>query len=196
MPELEACPWCGADPLYRAYHDEEWGVPCRDEHRLFEFLVLEGMQAGLAWITILRKRPAFRAAFADFDAAHVARFDEGDRARLLSDAGIVRNRAKIDAAITAARIVLDLREHGDGLTGRLWSHVDGEAIQHRYRRLEDVPASDAVAERMSRDLRSLGMKFVGPTICYALMQAAGLVNDHLIDCPRHTVCAALARSGD
>lgn len=194
MSELEACPWCGTDPLYRAYHDEEWGVPCHDEDRLFEFLVLEGMQAGLAWITILRKRPAFRQAFAGFDATRVARFDDADRARLLADAGIVRNRAKIDAAISSARIVLELRERGAGLAGRLWSHVDGEPIQHQYERHEDVPASDAIATAMSRDLRRLGMKFVGPTICYALMQAAGLVNDHLVACPRHRVCADLARS--
>lgn len=196
MARLEACPWCGTDPIYRAYHDEEWGLPCRDEHRLFEFLVLEGMQAGLAWITILRKRPAFRAAFADFDAERVARFDAHDRTRLLADAGIVRNRAKIDAAIAGARIVLELRARGEGLVGRLWEHVDGAPIQHRFRRHEDVPASDAVAERMSRDLKGLGMKFVGPTICYALMQAAGLVNDHLVDCPRHRACADLAQSLD
>lgn len=195
MPELDACPWCGTDSLYRAYHDEEWGVPCRDEDRLFEFLILEGMQAGLAWITILRKRPAFRAAFADFDAHRVAAFDDADRARLLADAGIVRNRAKIDAAIGSARIVLELRARGEGLAGRLWSHVDGTPIQHRFERHEDVPAKDAVAERMSRDLKDLGMKFVGPTICYALMQAAGLVNDHLVACPRHGACAALAVDG-
>lgn len=194
MPDLDACPWCGTDPLYRAYHDEEWGVPCRGEEALFEFLVLEGMQAGLAWITILRKREAFRAAFADFDAQRVARFGDADRARLLADAGIVRNRAKIDATIANARIVLGLREREEGLAHRLWSHVDGEPIQHRFARHEDVPPSDPIAERMSKDLTALGMKFVGPTICYALMQAAGLVNDHLVDCPRHDACAALARA--
>ena len=189
------CDWCGDDPLYVAYHDSEWGVPCRDEEALFEFLILEGMQAGLAWITILRKRDAFRAAFADFDAERVARFDDADRARLLADAGIVRNRAKIDAAIGNARITLDLRSRGGGLRERLWSHVDGEPVQNRFRRLADVPAKDARAEAMSKDLKSLGMKFVGPTICYALMQAAGLVNDHLVGCPRHDACAALAGTG-
>ena len=189
------CDWCGDDPLYVAYHDTEWGVPCRDEEALFEFLILEGMQAGLAWITILRKRDAFRAAFADFDAERVARFDDADRARLLADAGIVRNRAKIDAAIGNARITLELRASGGGLRDRLWSHVEGDPVQNRFRRLADVPAKDARAEAMSKDLKSLGMKFVGPTICYALMQAAGLVNDHLIGCPRHEACAALAGTG-
>ena len=188
----DPCPWCGDDPLYRAYHDEEWGVPCRDEHRLFEFLILEGMQAGLAWITILRKRDAFRAAFAGFDAERVARFDETDRARLLADAGIVRNRAKIDASIRNARAVLELRESAGGLRDRLWDHVDGRPVQHRFRTLDEVPASDDLARAMSKDLKSLGMGFVGPTICYALMQAAGLVNDHLVSCPRHAACAALA----
>lgn len=188
----EPCPWCGDDPLYRAYHDEEWGVPCRDEDRLFEFIVLEGMQAGLAWITILRKRDAFRAAFADFDAERVASFGDSDRARLMADAGIVRNRAKIDATIRNARVVLMLREQGGGLEERLWSHVDDRPVQHRFRSMSEVPASDDVAKAMSRDLKSLGMGFVGPTICYALMQAAGLVNDHLVGCPRHAACAALA----
>ena len=194
MSELEACPWCGDDPLYRAYHDEEWGVPCRDEDALFEFLILEGMQAGLAWITILRKREAFRTAFADFDAERVARFDDADRARLLADAGIVRNRAKIDATIGNARVVLELRERGGGLKDLLWSYVDGVAIQNRYASMADVPPSDALSERMSKDLRKRGLRFVGPTICYALMQAAGLVNDHLVECPRHEVCAALAHA--
>ena len=195
MSGIDACPWCGDDALYRAYHDEEWGVPCRDEDRLFEFLILEGMQAGLAWITILRKREAFRRAFAGFDAERVARFGEADRARLRADAAIVRNRAKIDAAVRNARAVLALRESGEGLAGRLWSHVDGRPVQHHYRRHEDVPAQDSVSEAMARDLRGLSMRFVGPTICYALMQAAGLVNDHLLDCPRHAACAELAGAG-
>ena len=192
MMHVETCPWCGDDPLYRAYHDEEWGVPCRDEDALFEFLVLEGMQAGLAWITILRKREAFRAAFAGFDAERVAAFDDTDRNRLLSDAGIVRNRAKIEAAIGNARIVLELRAQGGGLTDLLWSYVDGVAIQNRFVSMTDVPPSSPLSERMSKDLRKQGFRFVGPTICYALMQAAGLINDHLVACPRHDACAALA----
>ena len=192
MMHVETCPWCGDDPLYRAYHDEEWGVPCRDEDALFEFLVLEGMQAGLAWITILRKREAFRAAFAGFDAERVAAFDDTDRNRLLSDAGIVRNRAKIEAAIGNARIVLELRAQGGGLTNLLWSYVDGVAIQNRFVSMTDVPPSSPLSERMSKDLRKQGFRFVGPTICYALMQAAGLINDHLVACPRHDACAALA----
>ena len=192
MMHLEACPWCGDDPLYRAYHDEEWGVPCRDEDALFEFLVLEGMQAGLAWITILRKREAFRAAFAGFDAERVAAFDDTDRTRLLSDTGIVRNRSKIDAAIGNARIVLELRAQRGGLRDVLWSYVDGVAIQNRFSSMADIPPSSPLSERMSKDLRKQGFRFVGPTICYALMQAAGLINDHLVACPRHDACAALA----
>lgn len=192
MIQLEPCPWCGNDPLYRAYHDEEWGVPCREEQALFEFLILEGMQAGLAWITILRKRAAFRAAFANFDAERVASFAEADRARLLADPGIVRNRAKIDAAIANARIIVELRARGGGLKDLLWSYVDGVAVQNRFVSMSDVPPSSPLSERMSKDLRKRGLRFVGPTICYALMQAAGLVNDHLVHCPRHDACAALA----
>lgn len=190
--QMHRCDWCTEDPLYVAYHDEEWGVPCRDEHRLFEFLVLEGMQAGLSWITILRKREAFRAAFAGFDAEAVARFDDADRARLLADAGIVRNRAKIDATIANAALVLSLREAGDGLAGLLWSSVDGRVRRNRFRSIQQVPASTPQAEALSRRLRKTGFRFVGPTICYALMQATGMVNDHLVTCPAHDRCAALA----
>ena len=191
---MHRCDWCGTDPLYVAYHDREWGVPCRDEARLFEFLVLESMQAGLAWITILRKREHFRRAFAGFDASRVARFDDTDRVRLLADAGIVRNRAKIDATIGNARAVLALREHGDGLAGLLWSLVEGAPIQNRYRSMESIPATTPLSDELSRRLRAVGLRFVGPTICYALMQAVGMVNDHLVQCPRHEACAALAES--
>ena len=189
---VERCDWCGTDPLYVAYHDREWGVPCRDEERLFEFLILESMQAGLAWITILRKREQFRRAFAGFDACRVARFDDADRARLLADAGIVRNRAKIDATIVNARAVLALREHGDGLSGLLWSMVDGVPIRNRHRSMDSIPATTPLSDELSRRLRAAGLRFVGPTICYALMQAVGMVNDHLVHCPRHEACAALA----
>lgn len=186
------CDWCGTDPLEVRYHDEEWGVPCRDEARLFELLVLEGMQAGLAWITILRKRENFRAALAGFDAEVIARYQDSDRQRLLLDAGIVRNRAKVDAIIGNARATLSLRERGDGLAGLLWSVVDGRPVQNQYRTIAEVPASTPRSEALSRRLRDAGFRFVGPTICQALMQATGLVNDHLLRCPRHRACAELA----
>ena len=192
MTAMERCDWCGSDPLYVRYHDEEWGVPCRDEAKLFEFLILEGMQAGLSWITILRKREAFRRAFDDFDPQRMARFTDKRRARLLADAGIVRNRAKIDAAIGNARALLALHERGETLGDRLWSLVDGVPLQHRFRSLAQVPASTDLSEGLSRQLRKDGFRFVGPTICYAYMQAMGVVNDHLVSCPRHTACAALA----
>jgi DNA-3-methyladenine glycosylase I len=179
---LERCDWAGTDPLYVAYHDTEWGVPMRDPRRLFELLCLEGAQAGLAWITILRKRDGYRAAFDGFDPERMAAYDEADRARLLADAGIVRNRAKIDAFIGNARAYLDLDDFG----GLLWSFVEGEPIINRWRTLDEVPAETDTSRAMSRALRSKGFRFVGPTICYALMQSAGLVDDHLVGCFRHT----------
>lgn len=188
----ERCPWCGDDPLYVAYHDEEWGVPCRDEARLFELLVLEGMQAGLSWRTILHKREGFRRAFHGFAPERIARYDDGDRRRLLADPGIVRNRAKIDATIGNARALLALRERGGSLGEVLWDAVDGRPIQGRYRSLAEVPARTPASEALSKRLRGLQFRFVGPTIVLALMQAAGLVNDHLLGCPRRAACAALA----
>jgi len=179
---VERCAWAGTDPLYVAYHDTEWGVPIRDPRRLFELLCLEGAQAGLAWITILRKRDGYRAAFDAFDPERMAAYDDADRARLLADAGIVRNRAKIDAFIGNARAYLDL----DDFSGLLWSFVDGEPIINRWRTLDEVPAETDTSRAMSRELRSRGFRFVGPTICYALMQSAGLVDDHLVSCFRHT----------
>jgi DNA-3-methyladenine glycosylase I len=190
----ERCPWCGDDPLYVAYHDEEWGVPCRDEARLFELLVLEGMQAGLSWRTILHKREGFRRAFHDFVPDRIARYDDLDRRRLLGDRGIVRNRAKIDATIGNARALLALRERGGSLGEVLWDAVDGRPVQGRYRSLAEVPARTPASEALSKRLRGLQFRFVGPTIVLALMQAAGLVNDHLLGCPRHAACAALAES--
>ena len=186
------CPWCGDDPRYVAYHDEEWGVPCRDEGRLFELLVLEGMQAGLSWLTILRKRDAFRRAFHGFDAERIARYGDRDRSRLLADPGIVRNRAKIDATIGNARALLALRERSGSLADVLWEAVDGRPLQGHYRTHAEVPARTPVSEALSRRLRGLQFRFVGPTIVLALMQAAGLANDHLLGCPRHAACAALA----
>lgn len=181
------CGWRGmaGDPLYEAYHDTEWGVPEYDSRALWEKLVLDGFQAGLAWITILRKRDAFRAAFADFDPEKVARFGEADRARLMADAGIVRSNGKIDAAIGGARIYLDMRDKGEDFSQFLWSFTNGRVIQNSWERIDQVPAQTRVAEEMSKALKAKGYKFVGPVIVYAFMQATGFVNDHLTCCHRH-----------
>lgn len=181
MTEPLRCPWAGSDPLYVAYHDTEWGLPVHDPNRLFELLCLEGAQAGLAWITILRKRDGYRAAFDGFDAGCIAAYTDADRDRLLGDAGIVRNRAKIAAFIGNARAWLEL----DDPVRLVWSFVDGEPIQNQWRTMDEVPATTDASDAMSSALRALGFRFVGPTICYALMQSAGLVNDHLVDCFRH-----------
>jgi len=181
----QRCGWCGSEPLYLAYHDEEWGVPLHDDTRLFEFLILEGAQAGLSWLTILRKREHYRQAFAGFDAEQVAGFGPAEVARLLDNPGIVRNRLKIEAAIRNARAVLAIRARHGSFDHFLWQFVDGRPVQNRWRTLQDVPASTMQSERMSRELRRLGCSFVGSTICYALMQAVGMVNDHLVDCYRH-----------
>ncbi len=176
------CPWCGDDPLYVAYHDEEWGVPCHDDRKLFEFLILEGAQAGLAWITILRKRENYRRAFANFDAETVARYGDADVARLLGDAGIVRNRLKIGAAIDNARAFLKVREEFGSFDAYLWRFVDGKPIVNEWQSLAEIPAETDISRAMSRDLRKRGFRFVGPTICYAHMQAVGMVDDHLMSC--------------
>lgn len=185
MTALQRCPWCGSDPLYVAYHDSEWGVPLHDEHALFEALILDGVQAGLSWFTILKKRENYRRAFHDFDAGCIARYGEADVVRLLADPGIVRNRAKIEAAIGNARAVLAIRDEFGGLDAYLWRFVDGRPIVNAWRDLAEVPASTPLADALSRDLRQRGCKFVGPTICYAFMQGVGLVNDHLVSCFRH-----------
>ena len=179
------CAWCGVDPLYVAYHDREWGVPQHDERALFEFLILEGAQAGLSWLTILRKRDGYRRAFDDFDAERIARYGESEVARLLNDPGIVRNRLKIAAAIANARATLKVREQFGGLDAYFWRFVDGQPIQNAWRRLEEIPARTPLSDALSRDLKQRGFKFVGSTICYAHMQATGMVNDHLLDCFRH-----------
>ncbi|MCI3131330.1 DNA-3-methyladenine glycosylase I [Phenylobacterium aquaticum] len=181
------CGWRGmqGDALYEAYHDTEWGVPEYDSRALWEKLVLDGFQAGLAWITILRKRDAFRAAFADFDPEKVARFGEADRARLMADAGIVRSNAKIDAAIASARLYLDMRDKGEDFSQFLWSYTNGRTIQNRWTEISQVPAKTNVAEAMSKGLKDKGFKFVGPVIVYAFMQATGFVNDHLVSCHCH-----------
>lgn len=186
---MERCPWCGVDPLYVAYHDMEWGVPCVDERTLFEFLVLEGAQAGLSWITILRKRENYRYAFDHFDAEKIARYGESDVARLLGDSGIVRNRLKILAAIANARAVLALHDQGGSLNNLLWNVVGGQSQINRFRTLDEVPAETNASRTLSKELMRRGFKFVGPTICYALLQATGRVNDHLISCPRHSELA-------
>ncbi len=180
------CVWSdGADPAYRAYHDREWGVPSRDERHLFELLVLEGAQAGLSWATILHKRDGYRRAFAGFDPAAVAAFGDADVERLLGDASIVRNRAKIAAAIGNARATLELQAAGSSLAQHLWSFVDGTPVENAWQTMADIPAETDASRAMSRDLRARGFRFVGPTICYSLMEAAGLVNDHVVGCFRH-----------
>ena len=183
-PRRQRCGWARND-LAAAYHDAEWGVPLHEERRLFEFVVLEGMQAGLSWDTILRKRPAFRAAFADFDPERVARFGARDVTRLMSDAGIIRNRQKIEAAIANARAFLAVQEEFGGFARYAWAFVDGRPLVNRWRALREVPATSPVSDAWSKDLRGRGFKFVGSTIIYAHMQATGMVNDHLVGCFRH-----------
>jgi DNA-3-methyladenine glycosylase I len=179
------CPWgVWDDPLYRAYHDEEWGVPVHDDRLLFEFLVLEGAQAGLSWSTILRKREGYRKAFSGFDPQRVAAYGPDDVARLLGDAAIVRNRLKIESAVANAQAFLRVREEFGSFDAYIWRFVDGATIQNRWHSLADIPAKTAEAEVMSRDLKARGFRFVGPTICYAHMQATGMVNDHTVDCFR------------
>lgn len=188
------CPWAGEDPLYVAYHDEEWGVPVRDERLLFEFLLLEGAQAGLSWYTVLKKRAHYREVFDAFDPARIAAWDDARQAALLADAGIIRNRAKVAAAVDNARAWLRLRAEGIDPVAWLWSFVGGQPLHNAWQTLAEVPATTAASEAMSRALRARGFRFVGPTICYAFMQATGMVNDHLVGCPRHQACAELARA--
>jgi DNA-3-methyladenine glycosylase I len=182
--ERVRCAWAGSDPLYLAYHDEEWGVPSHDDRHLFEMLVLEGAQAGLSWLTILRRRESYRRAFDDFAPEVVARYGPEKTAALLADPGIIRNRAKVDAAITNARATLALREGGESLDRFLWQFVGGRPLQNRWQRSE-VPPETAESKAMSKELKRRGFTFVGPTICYAFMQAVGMVNDHTLDCFRH-----------
>lgn len=179
------CPWAGPDPAYIAYHDQEWGVPLFDDAALFELLVLEGAQAGLSWLTILKKRDNYRRAFAGFDPERMARFDEAKQAELLADPGIVRNRLKVRAAIDNARAYLRLKDELGSFSDHLWAFVDGRPIRNAWADLGQVPAQTPRSEAMSKDLKKRGFKFVGPTICYAFMQSAGLVNDHLVDCFRY-----------
>jgi DNA-3-methyladenine glycosylase I len=179
------CDWAGSDPLYRRYHDEEWGVPVHNDHRLFEFLILEGAQAGLSWITILRKREHYRQAFAHFDPKRVARFDARRRAALLKNPGIVRNRLKIESTVSNARAFLAVQKEFGSFDRYLWRFVGGRPLQNRWPELRAVPARTAESDALSADLKRRGFRFVGSTICYAFMQAVGMVNDHLVHCHRH-----------
>ena len=179
------CAWSGTEPDYVAYHDEEWGAPLHDERRLFEMLILEGAQAGLSWLTILRKRDGYRAAFDGFDAAKIACYDDAKTDELRHDSRIVRNRLKISATVDNARATLALRETGTGQDGYLWDFVDGQPIVNRWSKQDQVPASTALSTRISKDLKARGFRFVGPTIVYAFMQSIGMVNDHVVDCFRH-----------
>ena len=188
--KLIRCPWCGSDPLYVAYHDAEWGVPERDDRALYEKLVLDGFQAGLSWITILRKRDNFRRAFDGFRPEKIANYDRQKTAALMRDAGIVRNRMKIDGAVASARAWLDIMENGPGFSDYLWDFVDGRPKVNRFRARGQIPAETDLSRKIAKDLKARGFKFCGPTIVYAFMQAVGVVNDHLVKCHRH---AELAR---
>lgn len=186
------CPWAGQDPLYVAYHDREWGVPVHDDRTLFEFLVLEGAQAGLSWITILRKRDAYREAFDGFDAARVARYDQRKMERLLGNPGIVRNRLKLESAVKNARAFLEVQKEFGSFARYQWSFVDGRPVKNAFRSIKEVPASTPLSDQLSRDLKRRGFSFVGSTIIYAHLQAVGVVNDHLVDCFRYRQVAKAA----
>lgn len=181
----QRCGWCGTEDLYVKYHDDEWGVPVRDEQKLFEFLVLEGAQAGLSWITILRRRENYRAAFAGFDPVKVAAFGPDYLARLLQDAGIIRNKSKIESTVKNARAFLNVAEEFGSFGRYLWNFVDGNPIVNHWQDQSQVPAVTPLAEKISKDMKRRGFSFFGPTICYAHMQATGMVNDHLTNCFRH-----------
>lgn len=184
------CPWPGDDPLYLAYHDEEWGVPEHGDRALFEMLMLDGFQAGLSWLTILRKREAFRAAFDQFDPEKIARYGPAKIERLMQDKGIIRNRAKIESTIASARAWLEIQER-EGFANFLWNFFDGKSVQNTYRAMSEVPAQTELSVKIAKDLKSRGFRFCGPTIVYAFCQACGMVNDHLVSCWRHAECRAM-----
>jgi DNA-3-methyladenine glycosylase I len=188
------CDWAATEPLYFRYHDEEWGVPVTDDRKLFEFLLLEGAQAGLSWLTILRKREGYRRAFADFDPRKVARFDARRIARLLQDPAIVRNRAKLASAVKNARAFLAVQEEFGSFAAYQWRFVDGRPVQNRSSSLQEIPARSETSDAFSKDLRARGFSFVGSTIIYAHMQAVGMVNDHLVTCHRHKVLTRLGKT--
>jgi DNA-3-methyladenine glycosylase I len=191
--DLIRCPWTGEDVLYRAYHDEEWGVPEYDDRALYEKLVLDGFQAGLSWITILRKRENFRRAFDGFAPEKIARYRPAKIEKLMQDAGIVRNRAKIEGAVLSARGWVEVMEKGPGFSALLWDLAGGKPKQNRFRGIGQIPAETETSRRMSKELAQRGFKFCGPTIVYAFMQAVGMVNDHVVKCYRHEACAKLAK---
>lgn len=193
MAEKERCGWCGTDELYVAYHDEEWGVPVRDDRTLFEFLILEGAQAGLSWSTILNKRKGYRRLYDAFDPELVARYDDAKVAELLTDPAIVRNRAKVAASIGNAKAFLEVRTEFGSFSDYIWRFTDGVPIQNIWKTLAEIPAKTPLAETISKDLKQRGFKFVGPTIVYAHMQATGMVNDHIVSCFRHAEVAALSK---
>ena len=186
------CTWCGDDPLYVDYHDKEWGVPVWDDETLFEFLVLEGAQAGLSWITILRKREGYRKLFDNFDANKIARYRDAKLDKLLLDPAIVRNRLKVYGTRTNARAFLKVQEERGSFADYMWDFVDGTPIQNKPKSMQDVPATSPISDAISKDMKKRGFTFVGSTIIYAHMQATGMVNDHIVACPRHTDCADLA----
>lgn len=185
MTEPIRCTWCGEDPLYVKYHDEEWGIPCHEDRQIFEMLCLEGAQAGLSWITVLRKRENYRAAFDNFDAEKIACYGEDKVDELLQNPGIVRNRLKVNAFIKNARSFLTVQKEFGTFDRYIWQFVGGEPLVHNFASLREIPAKTSEAEAMSKDLQKRGFTFVGPTICYAFMQACGLVNDHFVDCFRY-----------
>lgn len=188
------CNWCKGDELYQKYHDEEWGVPSYDDETLFEFLILEGAQAGLSWITILKKRENYRKAYNDFNPEKMARYSEKKIERLIQNEGIIRNELKIRSAITNAKCYLELCEQEGSLSSYLWNYVDGKPIQNQWKTLEEVPASTELSDTISKDMKKRGFKFFGSTICYAFMQAVGMVNDHTTDCFRYKKCKQLAKN--
>lgn len=183
---MARCEWCGNDPLYVKYHDEEWGVPVREDQKMFEFLILETFQAGLSWITILRKRENFRKAFDNFDYQKVAVYDDQKFESLINDPGIIRNKLKIKAAITNAQAFIKTQEEYGSFCDYIWGFVSNETIQNEFHSLQELPAKTEVAEKISKDLKKRGFKFVGPTVIYAHMQATGMVNDHITSCPQYT----------
>jgi DNA-3-methyladenine glycosylase I len=183
--KLSRCDWCGDDPLYQEYHDKEWGVPLYDDQQLFEFLLLEGAQAGLSWITILKKREGYRKAFDQFNPEKIARYTEKRQQKLLQNPDIVRNKLKVAAFTKNAQAYLNIVENHGSFSDYIWQFVDGEVIQNRWKSLSEIPALTEEAEVMSKTLKKAGFTFVGPTICYAFMQATGMVNDHLVSCFRH-----------
>lgn len=183
--EIQRCPWCGTDPLYTAYHDNEWGVPVRDSDALFELLILEGAQAGLSWITVLRKRENYRKAFDNFDATTIARYTQKKLDKLMQDEGIIRNRLKIESVVKNAKAYLAMQDNGEDFSDFLWSFIGGQPQRNRHKTMATVAASTPESDAMSKALKKRGFNFVGSTICYAFMQAAGMVDDHLISCHKY-----------